>query len=111
MVTGGGSLLKNLQALIEYKTGLYTRIGYPNEHLAKGMIEEVNSPMYATAVGLVMNAIEDYERANRGKEVLVMPETKDTKKTKTKKDKARSGKGLFDIIKNWMGVDIEEFKD
>ena len=39
-----------------------TRIGYPNEHLAGDSDEEVASPMYATAVGLVMNAIERQQR-------------------------------------------------
>jgi cell division protein FtsA len=34
-----------------------TRIGYPNEHLAGNSNEEISSPLYATAVGLVMNSI------------------------------------------------------
>jgi cell division protein FtsA len=34
-----------------------TRIGYPNEHLAGNSSEEISSPMFATAVGLVMNSI------------------------------------------------------
>jgi cell division protein FtsA len=34
-----------------------TRIGYPNEHLAGNSDEEISSPLYATAVGLVMNSI------------------------------------------------------
>jgi cell division protein FtsA len=39
-----------------------TRIGYPNEHLAGDSDEEVASPLYATAVGLLMNAIRNEER-------------------------------------------------
>ena len=35
-----------------------TRIGYPNEHLAGDSEEEIASPLYATAVGLLMNALE-----------------------------------------------------
>jgi cell division protein FtsA len=54
VVTGGGALLQNLQELFELKTGLDTRIGYPNEHLGKSKDESVKSPMYATAVGLVL---------------------------------------------------------
>ena len=34
-----------------------TRIGYPNEHLAGNSSEEISSPLFATAVGLVMNSI------------------------------------------------------
>jgi len=38
--------------------GMDTRIGYPNEHLAGDSDEEVASPLYATAVGLLMNAVK-----------------------------------------------------
>jgi cell division protein FtsA len=36
-----------------------TRIGYPNEHLAGNSDVEISSPLYATAVGLVMNSISN----------------------------------------------------
>ena len=54
VLTGGGSQLQNLEQLTEYLTGLDTRIGYPNQHLGKGKIEAVKSPMHATGVGLVL---------------------------------------------------------
>jgi cell division protein FtsA len=54
VITGGGSQLSNLKQLVEYMTGMDTRIGYPNEHLGRAKIEAVKSPMYATAVGLVL---------------------------------------------------------
>ncbi|MBT8298195.1 MAG: cell division protein FtsA, partial [Maribacter sp.] len=38
--------------------------GYPNEHLAGDTDEAVASPLYATAVGLLMNAVK-----NHGKEI------------------------------------------
>lgn len=60
VVTGGGAKLKHVSQLIEYITGLDTRIGYPNEHLAKGA-EEVASPMYATSVGLVIKGFENLD--------------------------------------------------
>ncbi|WP_224483867.1 cell division protein FtsA [Robertkochia aurantiaca] len=64
VLTGGGSQLKHLKQLVEYITGMDTRIGYPNEHLAGDSDSEVASPVYATAVGLVMNAL-DQQRKNK----------------------------------------------
>ncbi len=58
VITGGGAQLKHLKQLVEYITGMDTRIGYPNEHLAGDTDTEVTSPLYATAVGLVLNSLE-----------------------------------------------------
>lgn len=65
VLTGGGSQLKHLKQLVEYITGMDTRIGYPNEHLAGDSDPEIASPMYATAVGLLMNAVEHKHKSNR----------------------------------------------
>ena len=62
VLTGGGSQLKHIKQLFEYETGMDTRIGYPNEHLGKGDKLELESPMYATAIGLLMKGIEENEK-------------------------------------------------
>src|SRR6056300_710077 len=56
VLTGGGSQLKHLKQLVEYITGMDTRLGHPSEHLAGNNSIDISSPMYATAVGLVMNS-------------------------------------------------------
>ncbi|HLG02661.1 MAG TPA: cell division protein FtsA, partial [Bacteroidia bacterium] len=61
VVTGGGAQLKHITQLMEYVTGMDTRVGYPNEHLAKSS-EEVTSPMYATGVGLVMRGLLQFQK-------------------------------------------------
>lgn len=69
VITGGGALLANLKQLVEYMTGLDTRIGYPNEHLGKSKLEVIKSPMYATAVGLVLAGFRSLdEREDRIRE-------------------------------------------
>jgi cell division protein FtsA len=72
VLTGGGALLKHLAQLTEFMTGMDTRIGYPNEHLAPGTPDEMASPKYATGVGLVIQGVERYLREKvreKGKEM------------------------------------------
>jgi len=96
VITGGGSQLSCLKQLVEYMSGMDTRIGYPNEHLGKSKLEVVKSPMYATAVGLVLSGFRSLdERAERYKEA------KEASKTvKVKKDKANPASDFFSSILN-----------
>ena len=58
VLTGGGAQLKHIKQLVEFITGMDTRIGFPNEHLASDSNEEMSSPAFATAVGLLMNGLK-----------------------------------------------------
>jgi len=77
-----------------------TRIGYPNEHLAGDSDEEVASPLYATAVGLLMNAIEsnsqvtlvDVKELESHEEILVAQ----TDQENTSQVNLRERKSIFD---------------
>jgi cell division protein FtsA len=62
VLTGGGSLIKNLKQLVAYVTAKETRIGYPNEHLGPESKDVVVSPMYSTGVGLVLKGFEYVEQ-------------------------------------------------
>ena len=73
VLTGGGSQLNHLKQLVEYITGMDTRIGYPNEHLAGDSDPDMASPLYATAVGLVMNAIENQSKIVAEEDVVEPP--------------------------------------
>ena len=68
VITGGGSLLKDVVQLTEYITGKEVRIGYPNEYLDASSSKEMANPIYATAIGLVKIGIEksqnDMKRSN-----------------------------------------------
>ncbi len=96
VITGGGSQLSCLKQLVEYMTGMDTRIGYPNEHLGKSKLEAVKSPMYATTVGLVLSGFRSLdEREERYKEAKEA-----TKTVKVKKEKANPASDFFSSILN-----------
>ncbi len=112
VVTGGGAQLKHLPQLIEFITGMDCRIGYPNEHIAKNPAgQEVTSPMYATAVGLVIRGLELMEKQQSGNAITI--EQVDTvKKSKRAIDHSEKKRGgFFERIvsegRKWLEDDIE----
>jgi cell division protein FtsA len=98
VVTGGGAQLRHIVQLVEYITGMDTRVGYPNEHLAKGA-DELKSPMYATAVGLVIKGFMELDR----KKKIVQP----AKEDKGVKTATKTQGTFFDSIKKWFEEDAE----
>jgi len=65
VLTGGGAELKHIKQLVEYITGMDTRIGYPNEHLAGNSDVDLLSPSFATAVGLLMKGLNQKKKSER----------------------------------------------
>ncbi len=59
VLTGGGSLLRHIDLLSEKHTGLPTRRGEPIENLAHGYSNDLMSPVFATAIGLLITAIDN----------------------------------------------------
>ena len=82
VLTGGGAELKHLPQLVNLITGLYTRVGKPIQHLAGGTETDLISPIYATAVGLLMKGLTD----KRNYEYYEYEEEYDTNETKQKKE-------------------------
>jgi cell division protein FtsA len=97
VVTGGGAQLKHVSQLVEYITGMDTRIGYPNEHLAKGS-EEVTSPLFATSVGLVMKGLQTLDKQNTKMSSTEAP-------SKIKGHSKERTTGFFDKLKSFFDED------
>lgn len=64
VLTGGGAMLKHIDQLTQFITGMDTRVGFPNEHLSANSIEEMTSPMYSTALGLILLGLQRGEIAS-----------------------------------------------
>lgn len=120
VLTGGGAQLQHIKQLVEYITGMDTRIGYPNEHLAGDSDPETTSPMYATAVGLVLNSLESKEKSSLMKrfhtEEVVEEEKVETKpsipqaETEVEieeEEEVKESKGKLRIFDKWA----EKFKE
>ncbi|MBB6612036.1 cell division protein FtsA [Pontibacter sp. Tf4] len=108
VITGGGAQLQNLVQLVEYISGMDTRIGYPNEHLGKSKIDAVKSPMYATSVGLVLAGYHSIDQ--RGAErIEEVPERKEYQKPAAKAGNKEGG-GLISMIKGLLSDDIDNNK-
>jgi cell division protein FtsA len=109
VITGGGSQLQYCKQLFEYMTGMDCRIGYPNEHLGKGKIEAVKSPMFATTVGLVLSgfrAIDERDTRHLQNRELI--------KNKVKNKAVGGGDFFRKIIDRTKGLlidDVDEGQD
>jgi cell division protein FtsA len=122
ILTGGGSQLKHLIQLTEYVTGLNARIGYPNEHLAAGHIEELAKPMYSTCLGLILKGYNDFENKRKQFDTqhtkISIPESLQKvqavelevvpQKTEIQVKQRKTLKGFMDSFKNGL---IELFKE
>ena len=123
VVTGGGSQLKHMGQLVEYMTGMQTRIGYPNEHLASGYQKELASPVYATSIGLLSMALAEVtEPMAYDPNEIVLPESPSQEQlpveevveednlaqegsTKAKPRKDPIWKGFVSGLKQWLEDD------
>ena len=70
VLTGGGALLRDIEKLCEFHTGMSTRIGVPIEHLGHGYTEQVASPIFSTAIGLLLNGIAFEEENVRSRPLV-----------------------------------------
>lgn len=93
VITGGGSLVRGIEELAADVLGMEAKVGYPRG-LSGGLTEEVNSPIYATSVGLVLHALKSKNAANAN--------TLAPKSVQGSQVEAVMGK-IRDRMKSWFG--------
>lgn len=103
VLTGGGALLKHIAQLTEFMTGMDTRIGYPNEHLAEGTLEELASPTFSTGIGLVIEGFERYDYENRQNDNNESPQQQ-------AKPVFKNDKSFFQKIQDFFDSEEEDLK-
>jgi len=108
VLTGGGAMMKHIDQLAAFVTGMDVRIGYPNEHLAKGTDEELASPMFATGIGLVIEGINRHDNEEEVERLKSGPEPQQPKQTKTKEIVEKRGASYLDKIKKLFDRELLE---
>ena len=79
-----------------------TRVGYPNEHLAGDTDKDVTIPLFATAVGLVLDGLKRFEKdINEKAEVKEVDNTDGEKNKPEQESEVRKERPPF----------LEAFKD
>ena len=90
IITGGGSLIKGTKELAEQILGLEVNLGSPRG-LSSGLSKEVESPIYATGVGLILH---------RAKQLNTFD--KIVKRNKNSVRPTLNAKSIFKTVRNWF---------
>lgn len=111
VLTGGGALLAHIEKLAAYHTGMPTRIGSPIEHLAHGYAQDLSSPIYATALGLILKGLKEMPPVQK-EEKIEEKETSNTEETLELESNAELKNGkwyeeLFRKTKEWFEAEPE----
>lgn len=105
VLTGGGALLRNMEKLTELHTGMNARIGTPIEQLAHGYSEQLSSPIYATAIGLLLKGIEDRQRGRFHETKREMPREASGVEEEVEHTQGAWYQSLFKITREWFDAE------
>ena len=94
VLTGGGSMLKDLRELCEFTLSMPTRIGIPDKGFVSTIAKELKHPIYSTSMGLLKYGIEYFEKkkSQNDEPILVEPRRPGKPNKENNKDKKNGGK-------------------
>lgn len=90
IITGGGSLIKGTKELAEDILGMEVNLGIPTG-LTGGLIKEVENPIFATGVGLVLHRLKTMNDISKYSEI-----------TRNRRRRTLTVTGIFKKIKEWF---------
>lgn len=96
VLTGGGALMGHIEKLTEYHTGMSCRIGIPVEHLAHGYHEHVSSPIFSTAIGLMIRGMAELNSTNP---ILTETKPKEVSESEPSNAEEKSASWLDNVFK------------
>ncbi len=122
VITGGGSMLRHIGMITQFITGMETKLGLPDEFLGENTVDELKSPIYSTAIGLVLVGMNRHnkqiqqienERARQEanqKNKLANEEaeeetTEEVGGAKEVEDELKDKRGFLNIIKDFFDKD------
>lgn len=113
VLTGGGSMLKHLSQLVKFKTGMDVRIGFPGEMMAANSSDEINQPMFATSVGLLIKGLEYYEEKQEEMKLHKSQESIEEEQVEEEVDEKKGKKGnrkgkILENLKNTLSDIFDE---
>lgn len=110
VLTGGGAQLEYVKDLCELMCATDARIGHPNEYLGKSKIEDVKTPMFATAVGLVLSGYKALDE--RSMDYMRKKEYEDGYKLKQNKKSDKQGSMFFKkMLEKTKKILIDDFNE
>lgn len=91
VLTGGGSLMRDIRDLCQFTLSMPTRIAIPDKGFVNTIPNELKSPIYSTSMGLLKYGILYFEKKNQGEEIIeeVAEEPKAPKGDKAKEEKKK----------------------
>jgi cell division protein FtsA len=113
VLTGGGSMLKHLNQLVKFKTGMDVRLGFPGEKMASDTPDHINQPMYSTSVGLLLKGLEYYHEKKEEMKVKETVEAQETELPEEEMEEKKAKKGMkggkiLENIKNTLSDIFDE---
>ncbi len=107
VLTGGGSMLKNLSQLVAFILGKEVRVAYPKVLAPSKEFPEINSPVYSTCIGLLMNGYEDILSNNNYDSEFTEENMSSNEKNIKEESETSKPNLLYSLFQKFRGISFD----